>query len=228
MASEATTTLNSFLHGEKIIVSKSTISTSKLWDIQKRWHENHAIQAWQSGKLPHWISSNTFIAAKYANMILSFARDVWSKSITSSKSLNSTQHNQPIHIVELGAGHGKLGFLILKHLVSLREFWPASNCFRYVLTDYTTSIINFWKNHPSLLKFFNDGLLDYAKFDCETEDAIHLIRTGITLNRSTLQRPVVFVSNYVFSSLKQDHFQFFSKDDDTTSTIKKTSCTITM
>lgn len=31
---------------------------------------------------------------------------------------------EPIYIVELGAGHGKLGFLILNHLAQLSEFMP--------------------------------------------------------------------------------------------------------
>ena len=133
MASEEATTLNSFLHGEKIIVSKSTISTSKLWDIQKRWHENHAIQAWQSGKLPHWISSNTFIAAKYANMILSFARDVWSKSITSSKSLNSTQHNQAQITVVVISDH----VWVLKHYIST---YPSQRKSLQVLNEGETRV----------------------------------------------------------------------------------------
>ena len=32
--------------------------------------------------------------------------------------------DKPIYIVEVGAGHGKLGFLILNHLEELAEFLP--------------------------------------------------------------------------------------------------------
>ena len=32
--------------------------------------------------------------------------------------------DKPIYIVEVGAGHGKLGFLILNHLEELAEFMP--------------------------------------------------------------------------------------------------------
>lgn len=31
---------------------------------------------------------------------------------------------EPIYIVEIGAGHGKLSFLILNHLAELNEFMP--------------------------------------------------------------------------------------------------------
>ena len=33
--------------------------------------------------------------------------------------------DEPIYIVEVGAGHGKLGFLILNHLAELSEFMPT-------------------------------------------------------------------------------------------------------
>jgi hypothetical protein len=197
------------------LIARTALSTSPIWDIQRRWYETHAIPAWKAGKLPHWISSNTFIAAKYANLIVSFARDVWT----------NTSSEQPIHIVELGAGHGKLSFLILKHLVSLREFWPASNCFRYVMTDFAPSTIEFWKTQSNLAPYFDDGLLDYALFDCDAADNdLHLARTGIALNRSSLQRPVVVVANYVFSALKQDHLQFFGSD--TGGSTKCAQCTV--
>lgn len=32
--------------------------------------------------------------------------------------------DKPIYIIEVGAGHGKLGFLILNHLEELSEFMP--------------------------------------------------------------------------------------------------------
>ena len=31
---------------------------------------------------------------------------------------------EPIYIIEIGAGHGKLSFLILNHLAELNEFMP--------------------------------------------------------------------------------------------------------
>ena len=36
--------------------------------------------------------------------------------------------DEPIYIVEVGAGHGKLGFLILNHLAELAEFMPHGMC----------------------------------------------------------------------------------------------------
>ena len=113
-------------------------------------------------------------------------------------------------LVELGAGHGKMGFLVLTHLVRLREFWPAPGAFRYVLTDCCAQSVQFWAAHPALQRFFKAGLCDYARFDAEKDTEIHLERAGITLKRGpTLCRPMIVLANYVFSALRQDYFQVF-------------------
>ena len=36
----------------------------------------------------------------------------------------------PMYVLEVGAGHGKLGYLILHHLYELREFWCRAACLR--------------------------------------------------------------------------------------------------
>ena len=41
--------------------------------------------------------------------------------------------DKPIYIVEVGAGHGKLGFLILNHLEELAEFMPEGKGSRLLL-----------------------------------------------------------------------------------------------
>lgn len=53
--------------------------------------------------------------------VITTARRCMKKLITSSPNANK---EEPIYIIEVGAGHGKLGFLILNHLNDLREFMP--------------------------------------------------------------------------------------------------------
>jgi hypothetical protein len=45
--------------------------------------------------------------------------------------------SQPVHIVEVGAGHGKMAFLMVTKLLELREFFPVERPFKYVMTDFT-------------------------------------------------------------------------------------------
>lgn len=49
-------------------------------------------------------------------MILKFVND-WFKTPKCDKS-------QPIYIVEVGAGQGRLGFLILRKLLSMKKYFP--------------------------------------------------------------------------------------------------------
>lgn len=178
---------------------------SELWDVQRSWYERHALEAYRGSKLAHWISSNSFIADKYANLCVAYANDCWKSS-----DAGGAAEQEPINIVEIGAGHGKMGFLILKHLLRLREFWPAPGAFRYVLTDCCQQSLDFWKSHPALQTFLKSGLCDYALFDAEVDTEIRLERAGTTISRtSKQQRPMIVVANYVFSALRKDYFQIF-------------------
>ena len=186
------------------------LPASDLWEIQRAWYERSALDAYKSSTLAHWISSNSFIAARYANLCIAYAQDCWGADAARANSNAGDGNHEPIHIVELGAGHGKMGFLVLTHLVRLREFWPAPGAFRYVLTDCCEQSLQFWAGHPSLQGFFKAGLCDYARFDAEKDTEIHLERAGITLKRGpTLCRPMIVLANYVFSALRQDYFQVF-------------------
>jgi hypothetical protein len=60
---------------------------------------------------------------------------------------------QPVYIVELGAGSGKLGYLVVEGLLRYRAFFPpfpeaAGLPFRYVLTDISQRTIDGWLAHP--------------------------------------------------------------------------------
>lgn len=66
--------------------------------------------------------------------------------------------------MEVGAGHGKLSFLLLRKLVELREFWPEGCRFLFVMTDFTQEDVDFWKQHDALDPFIRDDLLDFAVF----------------------------------------------------------------
>lgn len=77
----------------------------------------------------------------------------------------------------MGAGHGKLGFLILNHLADLKEFMPEGtmNCidydilgvkrpFVYVITDFTSNIVEFCQKHKRMQEHISEGVVDFAVF----------------------------------------------------------------
>jgi hypothetical protein len=59
--------------------------------------------------------------------------------------------NEPLYIIELGAGSGKFSFFMLKALDELKEICDfPMNKIVYIMTDFTENNFNFWSDHPSL------------------------------------------------------------------------------
>ena len=115
-----------------------------------------------------------------------------------------------MHIIELGAGHGKLAFLLVRELLSMREQWPVPAGpppFRLVLTDFTEANLGFWAEHECLAPLIAAGVLDTAVFDAETHRELSLVHSGVTLRPGSLKAPVVAIANYVFDTLRQDAFR---------------------
>ena len=62
--------------------------------------------------------------------------------------------NEPLYIIELGAGSGKFSFFMLKALDELKSICDfPMNKIVYIMTDFTENNFNFWSDHPSLKVF---------------------------------------------------------------------------
>ena len=182
------------------------LSESVIWKSQRAFYKEKAVRAWSESIVPHFASSNAYLANCYARLILAYARDLEQSGAPAEDAVS----RPPINIVEIGAGAGKFGFLILVKLLKMQHVWPWENCFRYVLTDFVQETVDYWSQHPALQKFYHMGILDYGVFDAETDTEIQLQRSGEVLNSKYFAENEgslgVMVSNYVFDSLRQDAF----------------------
>ncbi len=178
------------------------LSESMLWTLQRRFYDGHGVEAWSSGTIPHYITANTFIAWSYARVIRGF--------ITDLARAGRLDHNKPVYVVEYGAGPGRFGFLCLRELLALvhRRF-PDLRVI-YVLTDFTPANLAFWRAHPRLQPFFEEGSLDLARFDVENDGRIVTERGGVVLGPETVNNPLVVIANYVLDTLGQDLFRLYS------------------
>jgi hypothetical protein len=79
-----------------IVEGARRLSESSLWRLQRRYYETAGPEAWSSATVPHYITSNPYIASAFADVILAFQRDV----------------GEPITVVELGAGSGRFSYLL--------------------------------------------------------------------------------------------------------------------
>ena len=117
-------------------------------------------------------------------------------------------HNEPLYIIELGAGSGKFSYFMLKALEEMSAVcdFPLRKIV-FVMTDFTENNFNFWRDHPSLSKYFESGQLDAAIFDAVDDRSIKLWKSGITLGPGSCKNPICIVANYLFDTLYHDIFQ---------------------
>jgi tetratricopeptide (TPR) repeat protein len=185
-------------HMISVIEENKRLSQSMLWKLQRKFFSRQGINSWSKEIVPQYITSNPYIAQAYARMIFGWLRDV-------ADSLDTTQ---PVYIVELGAGSGRLAYHFLKVFF---DFFDKSVLrdipITYVLTDYSRTTRQFWKQHKQLQPWVESGRLDFAKFDAEKDETIVLINQGDTLSADTLKNPLVLIANYFFDGLTQDVFQ---------------------
>lgn len=177
------------------------LSESLIWPLQRTFYEREGLQAWKPKAVPFYITSNAFTARAYARTVTGFLRDLLAAG--------QIDRGAPVYLVELAAGSGQFACLFLRRLAELRSTIPAlaGLDLRYVMTDFAESNIGTWESHERLAPFRDQGLLDFAVFDLERDDELHLRRAGVTLGAGALVNPVVALANYTFDSTTQDAFQ---------------------
>ncbi|NEO87837.1 MAG: tetratricopeptide repeat protein [Spirulina sp. SIO3F2] len=179
--------------------TQQRLSQSLLWQLQRHFFDNEGMRAWNTGKVPHYATSNPFMAKAYAQVVLGFLRDgVRTQQI-------APKH--PVYIVELGAGSGRFAYHFLKQFFDIHAQSPLSNIpVKYLMTDFAQSNLDFWQSHSKLQPFLAQDQLDFAHFDITQDQSLNLVHTGITLTAETLKNPLIVLANYFFDSIPQDLF----------------------
>jgi hypothetical protein len=180
-----------------VVAQGERLSRSALWTLQRAYFNQAGVNAWRTGQVPHYITSNPFMAAAYARVVTGFLRDL--------TAVGSCAAGEPLTIVELGSGSGRFAFHFLQKLlaepcIALLRGAPI----RYVMTDVSPANLAFWREHPQLRPYFDAGVLDVALFDAERDESLHLQLSGETLEPGSAQRPLVVIANYVFDGLRHD------------------------
>ena len=176
------------------------LSRSVVWTWMRQYYERRGVTAWAGGPVPFHITSNAYMAHSYARMVLAHLHDLHARG--------TLDPAEPVHVVELGTGHGRLSHLLLTRL---RELVGTSGLpplqLRYVMTDSAESNLRDQARNPVLAAAIADGVLDQAHFDCATSDRLVLRHAGVELGPGDLANPLVVVANYIFDSLPQDAFR---------------------
>eukprot|EP00658_Telonema_sp_P-2_P013622 TRINITY_DN15163_c0_g1_i2.p1 TRINITY_DN15163_c0_g1~~TRINITY_DN15163_c0_g1_i2.p1 ORF type:complete len:441 (+),score=64.32 TRINITY_DN15163_c0_g1_i2:238-1560(+) len=116
----------------------------------------------------------------------------------------TTKYSEQIHVLEIGAGHGKLSYLVA---LRLRELLPAAAtppvC--VVCTDVNPEVIHSRVHLPLMQELIRQGWLDFSILDATDPrpfPPIQLLCSGKALTQSP--GPTIVLANYVFDSLPAD------------------------
>lgn len=180
-----------------VVSGPSPLSSSLLWKVNANYYEDSGVNAWASGEVPHLLTSGPMLARSYAHLIEGFAKDA------AAGRLGPVDPDEPIYVIELGSGPGRLGFYFLNALDP-----QATAPFRviYVLSDLAEKNVDFWRTHPRLTPLAEAGRLDFARFDASATATLRLEVSGVELSPGSLTNPLVACANYLFDVLPQDLF----------------------
>jgi len=184
------------------------LSQSILWKLQRNFFQGQGIEAWRQGTVPHYVTSNPFIANAYAKVVFGFIRDCRAVTEDSGNlSFPPLDPSQPLYIIELGSGSGRFAYHFLKKFLAFYRTSVLKGIpFKYLMTDFSERNVEFWREHQSLKPFAEEGVLDFALFDTECDDEVKLTRSGNVLAPGTVRNPMVVIANYFFDSIPQDAF----------------------
>jgi tetratricopeptide (TPR) repeat protein len=178
-----------------VLESNAPLSRSMVWPIQRTFYADQGIAAWTQSRVPQSVTTSPNIAGAYARITAGFLRDM----------RHALDPDQPVYVVELGAGSGRLGFRFLKAFTKLLQGQPdVHQSFVYVMTDATPTVVQFWRDNPRLRPFVDAGMLDFAHFDVLEPAPLQLEFSGATVRPNESGNPVVVIANYIFDSIPQD------------------------
>lgn len=179
------------------------LSESVLWDLQQLAYFDFGPKAWGEKGVPFYLTSNPLIAKQFTACIVAYIQDRLLYDNPSEIDLR-----EPLYIFDLGAGSGRLGYLILKSLIpAIKETLSEEVTICYVMTDMVESNLEFLKSHPYLKPFVQSGNLDFASYTHTTSAPLKLQVSGKTLQSASIINPIAVICTYYFDTVPQDLFK---------------------
>lgn len=168
-------------------------SRSPIWSAHRAYYEQAGPRAWTDDGLPTLVTTSAYMAEAYANMLVDWAE--------------ATVHDpdEPVYVVELGAGPGVLGARVAEALFRARL--PDTPRLVYVLTDLAEANAQAWADDPLLMGLAEEGVLDFARLDLATPGPLCLRHSGRVLGPGGSPNPVAVIANYLLDCLPCDLFR---------------------
>jgi hypothetical protein len=192
--------------GGPVVVEKDIpLSFSVIWRLQRDFYVQRGLKVWTEDLVPSYITNNPFIAEIYAEIVTGFISDCMDLSQKEARPLSP---ENPLRILELGAGTGKFSYLFLRKLTTLlqaRKIPPQ--IVRYSMADCSESLLAEWRANRYLAEFVKAGILEFQLHRAEEDTSSAAAMNSIVANPAPQATgPLVVIANYVFDSLPQDAF----------------------
>lgn len=178
--------------GWRMLEQHVPLSQSVIWPLQRDFYAQRGLKAWNEDLVPSYITNNPFIAEIFAGIVAAFVQDCMSSAQNAPAALS---RENPLRILELGAGTGKFSYLFLRKLtVVLQNNNLPLHLVRYCMTDTSENLLKDWRENAFLQEFVSSGALEFQVLHAGQE------------HRQETRGPLVVIANYVFDSLPQDAF----------------------
>jgi tetratricopeptide (TPR) repeat protein len=191
--------------GPQLLETDVPLSQSVIWRLQRDFYAQRGLKAWTEDLVPSYITNNPFIAEIYAQIVFGYLTDCMQGPQAGARPLSA---QNPLHILELGAGTGKFSWLFLRRITDLlRKTKIVPQILRYSMSDCSESLLAEWRANPRLTEFVSDGILEFKLLNAGGEDNAALSASANAHPSATQTNgPLVVIANYVFDSLPQDAF----------------------
>ncbi|MGC2745738.1 MAG: SAM-dependent methyltransferase [Candidatus Angelobacter sp.] len=178
--------------GWRVLEKDVSLSQSIIWRLQRDFYAQRGLKAWKEDLVPSYITNNPFIAEIFAGIVAAFVQDCTSSA---QRSYQSLSRENPLRVLELGAGTGKFSYLFLRKLIVLLQDQNIPlHLVRYCMTDTAEKLVSEWRENAHLKQLVSSGILEFEVFQAGQE------------HRPQTKGPLVVIANYVFDSLPQDAF----------------------
>jgi len=186
-----------------LIEKRTPFSKSLIWQLNRDYYIQKGLDAWIDGTVPHYLTSNSMVGGTYSDLIFAMLKDLAAKEETEKK----------VYILELGAGHGRLCFHILKHLDNLiNNYSKPLPPYCYILSDIAEKNLDFFIKNEQFHPYIKAGKLDIAYFDAIDGENIFLRHAKKEIKQQSLDQVLVVLANYFFDSIPSDLFLFQNEE----------------
>lgn len=173
------------------------LSEAPLWDWQQYAYQQTPTNIWPT--VPSWMSSNRLQAQNYAELCCQYIRD-----LVTQQQLNP---GEPIYIIELGAGHGKLSTMMIDCLAEEKakqslEAYPTC----HVLMDVNPHAIAHWRAVPQLAEAQASNGVDFIICDIDQLKHAHLYTQKTPLTDTLKQHHTLVIAHYLLDTLPCDYY----------------------